>query len=267
MHTKPGDRRQLTQWADAQLSPSGSGAAGAQSGNDACLQCHPSFRDDVTSHTHHAAGSPGSLCYNCHMPYTNYGLLKTARSHTIGSPTVRESTEVHRPNACNLCHLDRTLGWTAEALEKWYGVRGPPVMGDEAQVAASLLWLLTGDAGLRAIVAQTMAWAPAQQASGTDWIAPYLIQLLDDPYDAVRIGAATSLRALPGFAGFRFNPAAPSASRRQLQLQAMATWDRARSHPGRATSALLMTRDGNVDVARVLELLKRRDNHPMLLRE
>ena len=36
---------------------------------------------------------------------------------------------------------------------------------------------------------------------------------------------------------------------------------------GRASPELLMTRDGNVDVSRVLELLKRRDNHPMLLRE
>jgi hypothetical protein len=31
--------------------------------------------------------------------------------------------------------------------------------------------------------------APAQNAAGTAWIAPQLIQLLDDPYDAVRYSA------------------------------------------------------------------------------
>jgi hypothetical protein len=139
--------------------------------------------------------------------------------------------------------------------------------GDESGVAASLLWLLTGDAGLRAIVAQAMAWAPARQASGTEWLAPYLTQLLDDPYDAVRIGAARSLKSLPGFEGFEVSVADPPAARRQVQLRAMARWDHVRSHPGRASADLLMTRDGNVDVSRVLELLKRRDNHPMLLRE
>jgi hypothetical protein len=268
MHKTPDDGRPLDEWADAQLSSSSSDSGSEpRGGNEACLQCHPSIRADLTSHTHHAANSSGSVCYNCHMPYTTYGLLKTARSHTVGSPSVHESTQTHRPNACNLCHLDRTLGWTGDALQKWYGVPAASLTGDQSEVAASLLWLLTGDGGLRAIVAQAMAWAPAQQASGTEWIAPYLAQLLDDPYDAVRIGAARSLRSLPGFASFQASARELPAERRQLQLRAMARWDQVRSHPGRASPELLMTRDGTVDVSRVLDLLKRQDNHPMLLRE
>ena len=35
---------------------------------------------------------PESRCYNCHMPYTTYGLLKTIRSHTVSSPSVAETT-------------------------------------------------------------------------------------------------------------------------------------------------------------------------------
>ena len=170
------------------------------------------MRANLTAHTHHAANSAGSSCYNCHMPYTTYGLLKTIRSHTVGSPSVTESVETGRPNACNLCHLDKTLAWTAEALESWYRRRGSPLGADEQNVAASLLWLLQGDAGQRAIVAQAMAWPPAQQASGTDWMAPHLAQLLDDPYDAVRFVAARSMRTLPGFSGFTFDFIAPSQS-------------------------------------------------------
>ena len=36
-----------------------------------------------------------------------------------------------RPNACNLCHLDKTLGWTAQYLEQWYGVTRPALDTDE----------------------------------------------------------------------------------------------------------------------------------------
>ena len=66
-------------------------------------------------------------------------------------------------------------------------------------MAASVLWLLNGDAGQRAIVAQSMGWAPAQQASGTGWLAPYLALMQQDAYDAVRYIAARSLATLPPF--------------------------------------------------------------------
>ena len=91
--------------------------------NEACLQCHQAIDEDLAGHTHHAADSSGSQCYNCHMPYTTYGLLKSIRSHWIDSPSVAASVETGRPNACNQCHLDRTLAWTGEALAEWYGVQ------------------------------------------------------------------------------------------------------------------------------------------------
>jgi hypothetical protein len=254
-------------WADDQLSTRASGGdIEAAQGNDACLQCHEPLRSSVAAHTHHAEGSSGSRCFNCHMPYTTYGLLKTIRSHTVSSPSVRESVEARRPNACNLCHLNRTLGWTADALARWYGMPSPALGSDEQAVAASLLWLLKGDAGQRAIVAQAMAWPPAQAASGTAWMAPHLARLLDDPYDAVRLGAARSLGALPGFERVSVDVTAPQAERRQAQLQVMTLWGRTRA---RTTAApeLLQTDTGDVDVPRVLAVLQQRDNRPMLLRE
>jgi hypothetical protein len=260
LHKTADDTRASSEWADDQL-------AVGRSGNEACLQCHEPLRSNPTAHTHHPANSAGSSCYNCHMPYTTYGLLKTIRSHTVGSPSVKESVDTGRPNACNLCHLDRTLEWTGQALAQWYKTPRVELSADEQGVAASLLWLLKGDAGQRAIVSQAMAWPPAQQAAGTDWMAPHLAQLLDDPYDAIRFGAARSMRTLPGFSGFTFDFIAPSPLRREAQLRTMATWDRTRSRSGRPAPQLLLGDNGNVDIPAVLRLLKQRDNRPILLRE
>jgi hypothetical protein len=267
LHKEDADSRSMGEWADDQLAVATVQGGGPREGNGACLQCHEALGQNLAAHTHHEAGSTGSACYNCHMPYTTYGLLKTIRSHTVGSPSVRESVETGRPNACNLCHLDRTLAWTAESMRQWYGTPDVALGDDEQRVAASLLWLLKGDAGQRAIVSQAMAWTAAQQASGADWMAPYLAQLLDDPYDAVRFGAARSLKSLPGFDRFEVDSTAPPPARRQAQLQTMANWDRVRPRPARSSSELLMTPAGDVDIPRVLALLKQRNNRGMLLRE
>ena len=40
-------------------------------------------------------------------------------------PSVQATLETGRPNACNLCHLDKTLAWTAEYLERWYRIPRP----------------------------------------------------------------------------------------------------------------------------------------------
>jgi formate-dependent nitrite reductase cytochrome c552 subunit len=107
MHIGADDRRGASTWAAAhQVSP-------GMETNAACLSCHKQFRTNATTHTRHQNESSGSRCYNCHMPYTSYGLLKALRSHQISSPSVTASVQTGRPNACNACHLDKTLGWTA----------------------------------------------------------------------------------------------------------------------------------------------------------
>ena len=34
-------------------------------------------------------------------------------------PAPATTIKYHSPNACNLCHLDRSLGWTVKTLMKW----------------------------------------------------------------------------------------------------------------------------------------------------
>src|SRR5216683_62470 len=88
-----------------------------------CLRCHEHYREPEArrAHTHHAPGSEGSRCMNCHMPQVNEGLDTVVRTHTIFSPTKAISIEKNGPNACNLCHLDRPIDWTLRYLGDWYG--------------------------------------------------------------------------------------------------------------------------------------------------
>jgi nitrate/TMAO reductase-like tetraheme cytochrome c subunit len=281
MHTTATDPRSIREWADDQVTP-------GMSGNKACLQCHQSIDANLTAHTKHQASSEGSSCYNCHMPYTTYGLLKTIRSHQISSPSVASTVETGRPNACNLCHLDKTLAWTDTYLAKWYGAvaavgpsfssggrlessgarpEGRAYTRDERSIAASLLWALSGDAGQRAIVAQAMAWEPAQAISGTDWMVPHLAQLLDDPYDAVRLIAGRTLRTLPDFRAFPYDFAAAPGERRDAQRRVMDVWSRIRHRLRRQTDEQLLLAQGDVNVDAVLRLLKERNRRRVFLRE
>ena len=138
------------------------------------------------------------------MPRTTFGLLHAMRSHQVSSPTVQESIAHGRPNACNLCHLNQTLAWTAQNLHTWYNQPVPELSEDDRTIAAAVQWILKGDAGQRALIAWGMGWENAQQVAGRDWLYPYLIYSLTDPYAAVRFDAWKSLQTLPGFSGFPF---------------------------------------------------------------
>jgi hypothetical protein len=262
MHKAPDDPRTTSEWADTHQVSAG------MDGNQACLQCHQQLGAKLTAHTQHQANSSGSACQNCHMPYTTYGLLRALRSHQISSPTVAASLDTGRPNACNLCHLDKTLQWTSDALARWYRTPPTPLTADQQTIAASLLWLLSGDAGQRALVAWSMGWQPAQAASGPDWTAPYLSGLLDDPYAAVRYIAYRSLRSLPGLGSFRFDYVAPSERRLADVATALALWQNRspRSAP-RIDPGLLFQPDGSIDGATVNRLVRVRDNRRVSLRE
>jgi len=163
------------------------------------------------AHSHHDAGSSGNECMNCHMPYTVYGLQKAIRSHLVDSPDVATSIATGRPNACNQCHLDQTLGWTSTHLAEWYGKDSPPLTQDEQSVAQGALLALSGDPGQRALMAWSMGWEAALETSGSAWMLPILGQLLADPYPSVRYMAMRTLREREGFEDFEYDAAAPDA--------------------------------------------------------
>ncbi len=240
-------------------------------GPGACLACHAALGEPAAwrAHTHHATGSSGSDCLNCHMPYTTYGLAKAIRSHTITSPNAATALAAGRPSACNQCHLDRSLGWTADKLAEWYGHERPTLDADQDTIAASVLWSLTGDAGLRALAAWSLGWEPARTVSGTGWM-PYLVStLLLDEYDAVRWIAMHTARCEPRDVGFTLDPCLElEEQRNHVRETILSAWlQTGLSASESQREAVLVRPDGTLDEASFRRLYGRRDNRPVSLRE
>jgi predicted CXXCH cytochrome family protein len=97
-------------------------------GNSLCTQCHEAHNPakyDTPGHHHHAEGSPGAQCVNCHMPSRTYMVIDDRRDHSFRVPRPDLSVALGTTNACNDCHTkpNETFQWAADAVAKWYGPR------------------------------------------------------------------------------------------------------------------------------------------------
>jgi predicted CXXCH cytochrome family protein len=97
-----------------------------KTGNALCLDCHgPNTQAGphaatIEQHTHHKAGSPGSECAACHMPKIAETISdQRVRSHTFHFVTPSDTNMLKIPNACNVCHTDKSTEWAAAALKSW----------------------------------------------------------------------------------------------------------------------------------------------------
>jgi predicted CXXCH cytochrome family protein len=91
-----------------------------------CLDCHgpksPNGPHAATleEHSHHKAGSPGNACVSCHMPKIAQTIGDVnVRSHTFRFVSPARTDALKIPNACNVCHTDKTTAWAADALRTW----------------------------------------------------------------------------------------------------------------------------------------------------
>jgi predicted CXXCH cytochrome family protein len=180
----------------------------AEAEDAVCLKCHQQYRPDDkrVQHTHHSAGSDGAHCMNCHMPRINEGVEDVVRTHMIYSPTRADMLEANHPNACNLCHTDKPIDWTLDALKKWYGKSY-----NEERIAANyperkkpvgLGWLHSKEQSVRLVAVEAMA------RHNDRWALPQLLDSLDDPLLVNRQFAFKGLQdmlnvRLPDF-GYRF---------------------------------------------------------------
>ena len=97
-------------------------------GNNLCTQCHEPHNPakyDTPAHHHHAVGSAGAKCINCHMASRTYMVIDERRDHSFRLPRPDLSVELGTSNACNNCHTkpNETPQWAADAIKKWYGER------------------------------------------------------------------------------------------------------------------------------------------------
>jgi predicted CXXCH cytochrome family protein len=91
-----------------------------------CLDCHgprsPNGPHEATieEHTHHKPDSAGSSCIDCHMPKIAKTIADVnVRSHTFCFVTPAKTAALQIPNACNVCHSDKTTAWAADVLKTW----------------------------------------------------------------------------------------------------------------------------------------------------
>jgi hypothetical protein len=167
-----------------------------------------------------------------------------------------------------LCHLNETLSWTAAKLHDWYDQPVPELSDDDKTIAAGVQWLVKGDAGQRALLAWGMGWGPAQQASGREWLYPYLILTLLDPYAAVRYDAWKSLQTLPGFSDFKFTYTADADELGGAAAQAYKKWwDEVRRTDPSFDPKTGLNPEGHFQQDVFTRLRGERDNTPIVLAE
>ncbi|MES9970267.1 MAG: multiheme c-type cytochrome [Candidatus Thiodiazotropha sp.] len=103
-------------------------------GNALCTQCHNaqgnglfptlSKKDyDSVEHHFHQTDSEGAECKQCHMPERHYMVVDGRRDHSFRIPRPDLSAKMDIPNVCNTCHRDKTPGWAAAVIAKYYPVR------------------------------------------------------------------------------------------------------------------------------------------------
>lgn len=165
------------------------------------------------------------------------------------------------------CHLDKTLAWTSQYLSDWYGIESPKLSEDEQSIAASVIWSLSGDAGQRALMAWSFGWREARETTETDWTVPYLAQLLEDPYPAVRIITEQSLRTMEGYETISYDFWAPTDQLAAGKLRVIEIWEKRLSEHSPSNPSILIGQDSKLMTTEFQRLLKNRDDRPVNLAE
>lgn len=111
-----------------------------------CTSCHASKGVEPERHTHHAAGSAGSRCVSCHMPYLQEPEVGTAiryarSDHAIPIPRPAADSALGVRSACRGCHVDRPETVLDRQVQAWYGELKP----QNSAIAAVLRGQRQGD--------------------------------------------------------------------------------------------------------------------------
>jgi len=178
-------------------------------GNALCMQCHTGgyLKAPVikpTEHSHHADGSTGNECANCHMPQTLYMQKHWRHDHGFTIPDPLLTKEFGIPNACNRCHTDESTDWALTNTVAWYGDKMERHTRARAQIIARAR---TGDASSptnlvrllqteaipywRAVAANLLGGWPAHPD-----VTPALLNSLNDTNALVRSASIRSLAPL-----------------------------------------------------------------------
>jgi tetratricopeptide (TPR) repeat protein/cytochrome c553 len=172
--------------------------------DNVCSRCHAPERFATPAHHHHAAGSTGASCVECHMPTRDYMVIDARRDHSFRVPRPDLGVEIGTPDACTACHEDQQPAWAQAAIAGWFPTgrwtkpspaRALDAGRRERPEAESALVGLIDDKDVSGIVRATAVDLLARCLSTNS--VPALERALEDPDGLVRSAALDTLAALP----------------------------------------------------------------------
>lgn len=169
--------------------------------NRPCLECHQEYEApaELARHTGHAVDSSGSKCYTCHMPRVVYGIMSIHPTHDITVPDPQLTASQSVPNACNQCHLDKSVNWSIDAVRRMWPRRfqaAQQSLDTQFDLPEGPRALFAGDALLRGLAAEAMGGGGPVQPD-PQWAGPFLLESFTDNYPIVRFFAANGLASGP----------------------------------------------------------------------
>jgi tetratricopeptide (TPR) repeat protein len=204
----------------------------ATKANEACLPCHAKQVAKAAEHVHHPAGKAGvpTKCVQCHMPMTAFARMNRT-DHSMLPPAPAATIKFGSPNACNLCHKDKSAAWADQQVRQWrkrdYQA---PILYRASLVDAArkrdwqklpemLAYITSPDRDevfATSLIRLTMA-AP------DEGVRPALLKALQDPSPLVRAAAAEALAVGPSPESFQALVAAAGDSYRLVRVRAAAS--------------------------------------------
>ena len=142
---------------------------------ESCTICHQQFAapDAVAEHTKHLINSEAGNCNSCHLPEVVYGHLKFQRTHEISIPNPELTAQKNVPNACNLCHTDKSVNWAVTQTKTLWAehFRDAKISNDDQfDEPEGIRGLLAGDAFTRALTADALKKHASSNLSADDFM-------------------------------------------------------------------------------------------------
>ena len=82
-----------------------------------CIECHSEKAKEFQAHTHHKKSDVH--CVQCHMPMTDFARMRRS-DHSMRPPMPSATIQFQSPNACNICHEDKTPQWADDTVRQWH---------------------------------------------------------------------------------------------------------------------------------------------------
>jgi len=170
-------------------------------GNALCSRCHQADVYDTRRHLFHEAGTPGSLCTDCHMPERTYMVNDDRADHRFGIPRPALAAKIGAPDACTDCHAGKSANWAEREIAKRFDSRVAHPFAEALHAARTQR--PEGEPGLVELVAVGKAPAIVRATAllelrnlGSPALPALLMRASSDPSPIVRRSVAVAARDL-----------------------------------------------------------------------